>query len=116
MTLVGTNSLAGLVFNNYGGTAAATVTTGGTLTLTGGANAIRVTSQNPAYTPIINGTLDIGSGANTFNVGAISVGGQTLTQFTPALTIAATIVDSGSINKSVPDCCSFPATTPFPAA
>ena len=100
LTLVGANSLAGVVFNNTGGTATPTVATGGLLTLTG-ATPISVTSSNPAFIATISGSIDVGSGAKTINTPAIQVGGVTVTNLVPTLIISAPILSPGaSFTKS----------------
>lgn len=68
LTLVGNNTLAGLVFNSNCGAATPTVSPTGVLTLTGN---ITSTPSNVQVTPIISGgTLDLG-GARNINVAAL---------------------------------------------
>jgi len=79
VTLVGPNTLAGLVFNNIGGADTPTVNTDEELTLPGGAS-IQVTSSNVTTTATINGILDYTGAASapTIQVDPITVNGQTL--------------------------------------
>ncbi len=109
LNLFGNNTLGSLTFNNIGGGATPVVNTDGTGTGTGGTlalsatNAITVTSANANSinnAPTINGLLDLGATAKTINVGAIQVGGQTVSTITPALNIAAVVSGSGPVTKS----------------
>jgi autotransporter-associated beta strand protein len=101
LTLAGTNTLTSVTINNSGGTSAPTVALGsGTLNLTG-STPIAATSSNVATTATISGgTIDIGSGAKTFDVGAISFNGANLAPIQSALTISATIQGAASVTKS----------------
>ncbi len=100
LTLVGANTLDSLTFNNNGGTAAPTVTSGGLLTLSN-ATPITVSSSNPAFVATIAGSIDIGSGAKTINTPSIQVGGVTVTNLVPTLSISAAILSPGaSMNKT----------------
>ncbi|MFO1484003.1 MAG: autotransporter-associated beta strand repeat-containing protein [Verrucomicrobiaceae bacterium] len=101
LTLVGNNTLDSIVFNHIGGTGAPTVTSGGILTLTN-ANAVTVTSNNAIGLPVINGTLDIGSSAKTFSVGAHQMNGVVYdNSINPSLSIGATVTGAGgSITKT----------------
>ena len=66
LNLLGVNTLAGLTFNDTGGTANPTVNVGSYLTLTG---PINVTNINPATAPIIaQGQLDLGGQTLTLNI------------------------------------------------
>ena len=71
LTLIGNNTLAGVVFNSDGGTAVPTVTPTGTLTVTG---SITSTPSNVAVTPIISGgSLNLNN-ANTITVSPLPQG------------------------------------------
>ncbi|MEA3213309.1 MAG: hypothetical protein QOE70_6366 [Chthoniobacter sp.] len=100
MTLVGANTLTSLTFNNIGGTATPTVTTGGVLTLPG--NSISASSMNVATTATINGTLDFGGNANAIaiTVNPISFNAQTLTTLQPTLNVGAIIQNGGALTYS----------------
>ncbi len=98
LTLVGSNTLDSLVFENTGGTSNPTVTisSGQTLTLTNSAP-VSVTTTNVGTTPVISGGfLAIGAGTNTFNIGDIQVAGQTYTRINPSLSITSAITGIGS--------------------
>ena len=89
LTLLGVNTLAGLTFNDVGGTGNPTVNAGSYLTLTGPINA---TSNNPATTPIITGgQLDL-SGSGTFS---IAVNG-----YAPQGLVISSIIRNGGILKT----------------
>jgi hypothetical protein len=90
--------LAALVFDNFGGIAAPTVTTGGILTLTGG---ITASSQNVSTLPVINGTLDFAGAARTLTINAISYHAVTLTKLQPTLDIAGVIRTPESSRSAV---------------
>jgi autotransporter-associated beta strand protein len=100
LTLTGNNTLSSLAFDNNGGTANPTVTSGGLLILTN-ATPITVTSSNPSTVATIAGAINIGSGAKTINTPAIQVGGVTVTNIVSTLNISAAILSPGaSINKT----------------
>lgn len=103
LTMVGNNTLSRLVFDNNGGASNPAVNTGGVLTLTHGTTPISVASSNPLTFPTIAGTLDVGSGSKTFNIGAIQVGGVAVTQISPALTISAAILSPGAAIQKTGD-------------
>jgi autotransporter-associated beta strand protein len=64
LTLTGSNTLAGLVFDNLGGSATPTVAVGtGRLTLSG-SGAITASNDNPAFTPTISGSSLVFTDAN----------------------------------------------------
>jgi autotransporter-associated beta strand protein len=72
LTLVGNNSLAGLVFNSNGGTITPSVAPAGTLTLTGDLTA---NLTNPAVSPLIDtGALDFSGAVRNVTVTALPDG------------------------------------------
>ncbi|TCO93623.1 autotransporter-associated beta strand protein, partial [Chthoniobacter flavus] len=86
LNLFGNNTLAGLVFNNEGGTGNPTVQTFSTATSTGlgstgvltiGSSGIVATSSNIGTIAFIEGRVDFGSGANTISVATINANGVT---------------------------------------
>ena len=98
LTLVSTNTLAGLAFNNNGGAAPNLVTTGGVLTLTG---SISATSSNPANVSVMTaGTIDL-NGNNSFPlvVSPVQVNGQNTNASNlgngATLLVSATVQDGG---------------------
>ena len=74
LTLTGANTLAGINFNNLGGTQATpTLNTGGVLTITG---AVTATSSNPTTTATLAGRITLNpANPNTFNISPISSNG-----------------------------------------
>ncbi len=93
LTLTGSNTLAGLVFNSNGGTATPTVTPGASLTLTGN---IIANPSNAAVTPIINGgSLNFAGATRTITVGTLPEGD--FTGYT-GLQISSSI-QNGSLTK-----------------
>lgn len=79
LTMVGDNTLSGIVFNSNGGTETPTINPGGVLTLIGDLSS---TPVNPTVTPVINGgTLDLCGETRRFAIQALpdgnSVNGQT---------------------------------------
>jgi autotransporter-associated beta strand protein len=97
VNLVGSNSLAGITFNNLGG-AAPTVNPTGTLTLTGGVTVSTVNAGNPAV--IGTGTIDLnGVGSFAMNVGAAVINGVDVAPWQSALTITS-LIQNGGIAKS----------------
>jgi autotransporter-associated beta strand protein len=99
LTLVGNNSLAGLVFNNIGGTSNPVVTTGGVLTL-GAGTTVTAASSNPATASTINGTLDFAGSSRTVQVDPVTINGlTTIAPYNSGLTIAA-VVQNGGITKT----------------
>ena len=102
------NTLGSIAFENNGGSGNPTVTipTGSILNLTD-STPVSATSANAATTPTITGgSLSLGTGAKTIDVGAIQLPdstntGVTYTEITPALNIVSAIVGAGtSINKT----------------
>lgn len=100
LNLLGNNTLAGIVFNNNGGTGTPTLNTNGILTLSD-ANAITATSTNVATTATINGYIDLGSGVKVFDIEGIKPFGQIVSTISPTLVINAVIHGNGAtINKT----------------
>ncbi|MEZ0276919.1 MAG: autotransporter-associated beta strand repeat-containing protein, partial [Roseimicrobium sp.] len=100
LTLVGNNTLGSLTFNNNGGSGNPTVTVGGILTLTDAA-AVTVTTSNAMTLPVISGgTLALGAGVKTFDIGAPTAAGQAYTTFHPSLSITSIITGTATINKT----------------
>ena len=100
LTLVGNNTLDSIVFDNNGGTTNPTVTVGGILSLTN-STPVSITTNNAQTLPVISGgTLALGAGAKTFDVGAPNIGGQIYTNISPALSITSVITGTGPITKS----------------
>jgi autotransporter-associated beta strand protein len=103
LTLVGVNTLAGLVFNNNGGAAPNISTTGGVLTLTGG---ITASSNNVAGPSVITaGTIDIGSGGFTITANPITAdgtpGGTVISPYTATLTVTAVLQSASGTGSLV---------------
>jgi autotransporter-associated beta strand protein len=102
LTLVGNNTLAGLMFENTGGTTnpLVTVGAGNTLTLTAAA-AVTVLNSNALTVPTISlGTLALTSGTKTFDIQGPTVAGQLYSIISPALNVTSVITGAGSsINK-----------------
>ncbi|MBA4015748.1 MAG: hypothetical protein C0483_01025 [Pirellula sp.] len=100
LTLVGNNTLDSLVFENNGGTTAPTVTVGGVLTLTN-STPVSIVTNNALTLPVISGgTLALGAGAKTIDIGAPNINGQVYTNISPALSITSAITGTGSITKT----------------
>ncbi len=100
LTLVGTNTLKSLTFDNYGGIGNPTVNVGTLLTLTDSA-AITASSSNVGFVnTITQGTLNIGSGTKTFAIDGIKANGVLLSTLTPTLNIASLVTGSATINKT----------------
>jgi len=102
LTLVGNNTLKSITFNNTGGTGNPAVNVGtGTLTLTS-STPISLTSTNALTTPAISGgTLALGSGAKTINIGGPSIAGQLYSSINVGLNISSIITGAGaSITKT----------------
>jgi autotransporter-associated beta strand protein len=97
LTLVGNNTLNGLALHNIGGNVSnPTLNVGGILTLSS-TSPITATSSNAATTSTITGgTVALASGANTFNIAPIAIGGQTYTVVQPTLTVASVIANGAS--------------------
>jgi autotransporter-associated beta strand protein len=106
----GDNSVAGLVFNNLGGTSNPTVRTfatnssaglGSTGVLTIGVAGIVATSENVTTTSIVEGRIDFGPSANTIDVAPISVNGVTdVEPLRAALALQAIVGSDGGITKT----------------
>ncbi|HEX8914658.1 MAG TPA: autotransporter-associated beta strand repeat-containing protein, partial [Humisphaera sp.] len=99
LTLAGSNTLDSLVFNNNGGVATPTVSTGGTLSLSN-STPITASASTVSTTATVNGTLNLGGGAKSFVINPISYDGRTLTSLQPTLTIGAAIQNAGLITVS----------------
>ena len=100
MTLVGTNTLDRLVFENNGGTTNPTVNVGTVLNLTN-ATPVSVTNMNALTVPTITqGTLAFGAGAKTISVEGPTIGGQLYSAINPALNIASIITGTGTVTKT----------------
>jgi len=100
LTLVGTNTLERLVFNNSGGSTAPTVTVGAQLSLSH-ATPISVTTSNAATVPVVaGGILDLGSGTKTFSIEAPTLGGVAYADIHPALSITSVITGTANIDKT----------------
>jgi autotransporter-associated beta strand protein len=102
------NTLAGLKFNNLGGTP--TVRTFATNSATGlgsrgvltlGAGGIVATSENVATTSTLEGRVDFGSSANTIDVAPINVNGVTdADPLRAGLLLQAVVGSAGGITKT----------------
>jgi len=113
LNLLGDNTLAGLVFNNLGGTGNPNVRTfsnnhptrvgaNGVLTLGVGGNAgtILATSQNVGTISTVEGRLNFGAVQGVITVDPISVGGVTdVSPLRPGLSLQAIIGSAGGIRK-----------------
>jgi autotransporter-associated beta strand protein len=108
LTLFGDNTLAGLKFNNLGGTPivrtfATNSATGlgsrGILTI--GAGGIVATSENTATASIIEGRVDFGSSPNTIDVAAINVNGATdVDPLRSGFSLQAVVGSTGGLTKT----------------
>jgi MYXO-CTERM domain-containing protein len=109
LNLLGDNTLAGLVFNNLGGTGNPNVRTfsnnhptriGATGVLTLGAGGIVATSQNVGTVATVEGRLNFGAGLGLITVDPISVGGMTdVSPLRPGLALQAIVGSTGGIRK-----------------
>jgi len=109
LNLFGNNTLAGLVFNNYGGTSNPTVRTfynnhpsalGSTGVLTIGAAGITATSQNVGTVATVEGRVDFGPTAGSVTVDPISAAGVTdISPLLPGLSLQAIMGSTGGITK-----------------
>jgi autotransporter-associated beta strand protein len=109
LNLFGSNTLAGLVFNNIGGgattptvttfnpTATAGAAANGVLTI--GAAGITVTSSNVSSTPMISGRLDFGATPGVINVEPIKVNDVAVAPLQAALAIQGIVNSAGGIDK-----------------
>lgn len=97
MTFTGTNTVNSLTFNDNGGTATPTVTTG-TLTLAS-STPITVTNDNYATTPVISGAaLSFTGAAPVINVSGLSPEGLTISApITGSVTTGITKTGSGTL-------------------
>ena len=109
LNLLGDNTLAGLVFNNLGGTGNPNVRTfsnnhptrtGATGVLTLGGAGIVATSQNVGTVATVEGRLNFGAGLGLITVDPISVGGMTdVSPLRPGLALQAIVGSTGGIRK-----------------
>lgn len=90
LTLVSSNTLQSIAFNNFGDNSTPTVNTGGTLTLTSTTPVSVNVNQDAYYIPTISGTLSLNSGGTIF-VAPIQIDGRTYTESDPSLSISATL-------------------------
>jgi autotransporter-associated beta strand protein len=109
LNLWGNNTLAGLVFNNTGGTGSPTVNTystaanagaaaGGVLTI--GASGIVATSSNVGTTNLIEGRVDLGSSLNSISVDTINANGTNdITPLQAGLLVRGIAGTTGGFNK-----------------
>ncbi|MBB5031378.1 autotransporter-associated beta strand repeat-containing protein [Prosthecobacter vanneervenii] len=110
LNLFGNNTVAGLVFNNIGGTSNPTVTTYSTASATGagstgvltiGSQGIVSTSSNVGTIALIEGRVDFGSSPNTISVGTIDANGTSdIAPLQRAFLLRAIVGSSGGITKS----------------
>ena len=98
LTLAGNNTLDSLIFENNGGTGTPVVNIGRQhADARRSATPVTVTTSNALTVPTINpGTLAIGSGINTFDIGAPTVAGQIYTTVTAALNINSLVTGAGA--------------------
>ena len=106
----GNNSIAGLVFNNYGGTLNPGVRTfypysttlaGGTGVLTLGAAGIVATSSNVGTVATVEGRIDFGASLGVINVDTINVAGVTdVSPLMPGLALQAIVGSAGGLSKT----------------
>jgi autotransporter-associated beta strand protein len=121
LTLFGDNTLAGLKFNNLGGTPivrtfATNSATGlgsrGVLTI--GAGGIVATSENTATASIIEGRVDFGSSPNTIDVAAINVNGVTdVDPLRAGFVLQAVVGSTGGLTKTGNGVLQFSAQSQF---
>ena len=92
------NTLASVTFNNNGGTGTPVVSIpSGTILTLSSSSPVTVTSSNALTVPTISGgTLAIGGGANTFNVGEIELAGQAYDRIRQSLNISSVIAGAGA--------------------
>jgi autotransporter-associated beta strand protein len=111
VNLYGNNTLAGVVFNNTGGTGnptlnsfvapTATVTAGSSGVLTIGASGVVVTSSNVGTVAILEGRADFGSSLNTVDVDSINANGFTdVAPLVGALRLRGIVGSTGGFNKT----------------
>ena len=106
----GNNTIAGLVFNNSGGSSNPGVRTfypnsatgaGSTGILTLGSAGIVATSANVGTVATVEGRVDFGAGAGVINVDSINVAGVTdVSPLMPGLALQAIVGSAGGITKS----------------
>ncbi len=99
LTLIGTNTLTSLTFNNNGGSANPTVAAGTLLALSGGA--ITASSSNVGFTNTLSGTtVNLGGGAATITVNPIAFNSQNLAPWQATLNISAVLTGSTGVSVS----------------
>jgi len=106
----GNNTVAGLVFNNSGGSSNPGVRTfypnsatgaGSTGILTLGASGIVATSANVGTVSTVEGRVDFGAGAGVINVDSINVAGVTdVSPLMPGLALQAIVGSAGGLTKT----------------
>jgi autotransporter-associated beta strand protein len=94
VTLLGSNTLRSLLFNNSGGNTAPTFNAG-TLTLT---QSLTASSQNVSNTSVLAGTLDFGGTPRTFTINPVQADGALLSAWAPTLNITARIQNAGLLS------------------
>ena len=110
LNLLGDNTLAGLVFNNFGGTGNPNVRTfsnnhptrvGAAGVLTVGAQGIVATSQNVGTLSTVEGRVDFGGSLGTIQVDSINVGALTdVSPLRPGLSLQAIVNSAGGLRKT----------------
>ena len=110
LNLLGDNTLAGLVFNNLGGTGNPNVRTfsnnhptrvGANGVLTIGAQGIVATSQNVGTVATVEGRVDFGGSLGVIQVDPINVGGITdVSPLRPGLSLQAIVNSAGGLRKT----------------
>jgi autotransporter-associated beta strand protein len=110
LNLFGNNTLAGLIFNNYGGTSNPSIRTffsshpaglGSTGVLTIGASGIVATSQNVGTIAMVEGRVDFGVSAGTVTVDPIAAAGLAdISPLLPGLSLQAIVGSTGGITKN----------------
>ena len=110
LNLLGDNTLAGLVFNNLGGTGNPNVRTfsinhptrvGSSGVLTIGAQGILATSQNVGTVSTVEGRVDFGGSLGVIQVDPINVGALTdVSPLRPGLVLQAIVNSAGGLRKT----------------
>ena len=110
LNLFGNNTLAGLIFNNYGGSSIPSIRTffgnhpaglGSTGVLTIGASGIVATSQNVGTIAMVEGRVDFGVSAGSVTVDPIAAAGLAdISPLLPGLSLQAIVGSTGGITKN----------------
>jgi len=110
LNLLGNNTLAGLVFDNLGGSGNPNVRTfsnnhptrvGAAGVLTIGAQGILATSQNVGTVSTVEGRVDFGGSLGVIQVDPINVGGMTdVSPLRPGLSLQAIVNSAGGLRKT----------------